>query len=155
MRQQCHAILRILDTKEPEQRSKEEARQVKEHLGQCPACREHQSHMRLASEVMRHWEVPEASPQLAMKLLAQLDQHPQVTTPASWVEAWNQSRWFPVAALAAFAMSILLMVGSLSLPVRPPGQDQALKQHLSLLQGPSLKVDELTIVARSLGIENE
>lgn len=151
----CETILKVLNTKDTTSAlSQEEQRLLELHLAGCPSCREHRRYMQLTSAVLQDWKIPEVSTQLASNILDATEHLPQLVT---WRTYWSQSKWFPVAATVAFAMSLLLVLGSLSLPVpqRQHIPSKLVKKRLALLQGPSLKRDEISIAAEALGLELE
>lgn len=146
----CKTILQRLNSSENEPLSADEQRLLKEHLQGCPSCAEHQAYLQSTKKVMQRWEVPEASNQLSKNLQIAIRETPQDLT---WSEYWDRSRWFPVAATVAFAMSVLLIVGTLSIPVQQQSNEQLIKQKLRLIQGPSFKTDKVSFAAQALGVE--
>jgi predicted anti-sigma-YlaC factor YlaD len=148
----CETILKVLNTKDTSALPHEEQEQLELHLADCPSCREYRQYMQLTSTALQSIDIPKVSPKLAINILEQTQQLPQEVT---WRNYWSQSKWFPVTAAAAFAMSLLLVLGGLSLPVQQHTSSKLVKERFALLHGPSLKQDEISIAAGALGLELE
>jgi predicted anti-sigma-YlaC factor YlaD len=146
----CKHILFLLNTKQREQWTTEEQNLLEEHLPQCPSCREHQGWMELTESVVQQWEIPEISSKFSMRVLAATEDIPQ---KQSWSALWVD--WFREKLVVTMALSAVLLIAGLSLPTQQQPSRKMVKKSFSLIHGPSLRVDEVSMASRLLGIEVE
>ena len=107
-------------------------------------------YLHLTTEVMKEWDVPEVSPDLAKNILSATEDMPQ---SVPWYKYWEQSKWFPITAIAATSLAVVLVIGGLSIPTQQQSRTQTIKQSFALIEGPSMKIDEVSVAANYLGLE--
>ena len=145
----CKHVLVLLNTKQPEEWTTEEQALLDEHLSECPSCQEHQRWMALTSSVVQKWDVPDVSSDLSMRILAATE---DVAQDQPWSMLWTH-HWFSGKLLATMALSAVLLVAGLSLPTQQQPSRKMVQKSFSLIHGPSVKVDDVAIASRLLGIE--
>jgi len=145
----CKRVLKTIEQGDLHALSEKEEYFVKEHLQGCASCRRYVQINQLVSAVMRSWEIPEVSSSLVHQVTAATYGISQVVP---WYQLWNQSKRVSLAAIVATAFACLLMVGGLSLPVDEPVSKDAMRRSLSMIHGPSMKLDEDSMAVKLLGL---